>query len=322
VIPTGPGSSIDTGPCNLADRGVRFNRDHSSIPGDGSPNPEKCNANPFRFRGSLNKNCAITTFYNECLARPHNEVCVSAGNPFACCTGAGTGTCGPAQTCVLRPSRCGNNPALTCTSDADCGGAPKSCITSRTGRCSVDTGIRCSPGADPYPRTDHGFLKWGDPHPRIGLINFGPQARPDLDCDGFEDPTIDTNADGIADTVGDACPYYSETNSVDTDPSPTVNTYNRDAVPGQNGGRANECECGDSNRDGLVNVGDIVDINTKIFNPPGAGLPGAGTANLYAPLSDANEDDAWNVSDIVAVNLDIFNAAQTSRCGRSPIIGQ
>jgi len=195
----------------------------------------------------------------------------------------------------------------------------------RVGRCTdnvpndgVDTTlVRCSPGPSPLPLTDNGNLRWGDPGPDCAIRNFGPQARPDLNCDGIEDFTIDTNADGTADAIGDSCLYYTEANSVDLDPSPTVNTMNRN-----NAGRADECECGDSNRDGLITVADIVDINAKIFNPPAQGTPAQGNADLSAPLSDTNEDGLFNVSDIVAVNLDIFSPQQTSRCGRAPVIGQ
>jgi hypothetical protein len=307
---------FDSGPCNLAEVGLRFNRLHSSK-ADGAADPGKCNANPFRFRGTKNANCSVLKFYNECLNLPHNEACVSNQDPFPCCTGAGTGTCGAAQTCVLR-GRCANDQAIVCDDNAangnECAGVGGACDLGVTGRCSVSTDVRCSPGPSPYPETDHGNPRWGDPLPRCQISNFGPQARADLNCDGVEDPTVDTNADGIADQIGDLCAFYTETNSVDVNPSPAVNTFNAD-----NTGRANECECGDSNRDGRVNVSDLIDINSKIFNPPTN--PFATEANLLAPLSDANEDNRINVSDLVATNLTIF-VPLSSRCGRSPVIGQ
>jgi hypothetical protein len=266
---------VNLGPCDLRERGWRFNRALSSL-ADGSPDPGKCNASPFVFRGSLNQWCSVVVAYNECLALS------------------------PQETCVVPAGR-------------------------RIGRCTdtvpgdgIDTTqVRCSPGPSPLPLTANGNLRWGDPGPDCAVRNFGPQLRPDVNCDGIEDPTIDTNADGIADQIGDSCQYYTEINSVDLDPSPTVNTMNRN-----NAGRADECECGDSNRDGLITVADIVDINTKIFNPPGQGTPAQGNADLSAPLSDTNEDGLFNVSDIVAVNIDIFSALQTSRCGRAPVIGE
>jgi hypothetical protein len=286
-------AGFDFGPCNLAEVGVRFNRLHSSQ-SDGAADPGKCNANPFRFRGTRNGNCSVIVFYNQCLAQ------------------------NPAQTCILR-GRCANDPSVICDADPadECAGVGGACNLGRTGRCSVSTDIRCSEGPSPFPVTEHGFARWGDPHPYCELTNFGPQARPDLNCDGIEDNTIDNNADGTADAIGDSCPYYTEINSVDIDPSPAVNTFNRN-----NAGRANECECGDSNRDGLVDVSDLVHANTMIFNPPGNAFT-ANKANLFAPLSDANEDDHVDVSDIIAINNAIFNPlTRPSRCGRSPLFEQ
>jgi hypothetical protein len=177
------------------------------------------------------------------------------------------------------------------------------------GRCSVTDSQECSLGRSPLPLTDNGNLRWGDPGPDCAVRNYGPFPRPDLDCDGIEDPTIDTSVprDGVPDEIGDACPYYNDVNPL----------KNSDGTL-----RADECKCGDSNRDGTVSVSDIVDINLKIFNPPGAGTPAEGNADLAAPTSDTNEDGIITVSDIVAVNIDIFNPLDTSRCGRSPVIGE
>jgi hypothetical protein len=395
MIPTGPPPApvLNLGPCDTAEVGTRFNRLHSSLP-DGTPDAEKCNANPFRFRGTPGQFCSVIKFYNECKAIPHNAACLgntgctAAGTPWFCCTGAGTGTCnqkpftcctgpgtgtceqgrpndiceeagvplacctgegtgicdlprndnavctapgvpqacctGPgagncddeAEECILK-GRCANDRTILCDEDAqdECGPAGP-CDLGVTGRCERTTNVRCSEGKSPYPFTDHGFERWSDPHPKCELANFGPQARPDVDCDGAEDPTIDTDADGDGDLVGDACPYYTESNMIDTTPGVPPNTANTDNV-----GRLNECSCGDANLDGTVAVQDLVVINAQIFNPPGQGTPAAGRANLAAPLSDANEDNTISVSDIIATNTEIFNP-KTSRCGRSPVINE
>jgi cysteine-rich repeat protein len=59
--------------------------------------------------------------------------------------------------------------------------------------------------------------------------------------------------------------------------------------------RGDECECGDQDLNGLVNVSDIVDINRGIFG-----------AVPQQELCDTNLDDRCNVSDIIGVNQEIF----------------
>jgi hypothetical protein len=274
--------------------------------------------------------------------------CTGAGAPHFCCTGVGAGNCGTecaavGGACDLREMGWRFNRQLDSLADGSpnldhCNTAPfvfrgtlnqncsilklyneclaldppETCVVPagrQVGRCSVTTDLACSPGPSPLPLTANGNTRWGDPGPDCGVINYGVIPRPDVNCDGIEDPTIDTTVprDGIPDVIGDACPYYTETNSI----------KNTDGAK-----RADECKCGDSNRDGRVSVADIVDINSKIFNPPGAGTPAQGNADLAAPTSDTNEDGLVTVSDIVAVNIDIFNPLETSRCGRSPVIGE
>jgi hypothetical protein len=163
----------------------------------------------------------------------------------------------------------------------------------------------------------------GNPGPDCSVRNYGPHPRPDLDCNGVNDLPGD----------GDLCPSYSETNLLaDTNGN----------------GRGDECECGDANLDGRVNISDIVTTNFSIFNPPF--YPGTWFHDTYGigtfrriltPLMDANnslpadstpgnpndENVLWetggevNVSDIVQINVDIFNP-KTARCGRSPVQGQ
>jgi hypothetical protein len=246
------------------------------------------------------------------------------------------------------PCDCGANGASCGTAPADpCPGLDRDPNTAgiQPDRCDLrDFGFRLSPDdrlldGSPNPGFCAGtvyvfrgtpkqdcllsvpFAVNGDPGPDCSVRNFGPQVRPDLNCDGTND------------VPQDLCPSYAELNMLadsDTD------------------GRGDECQCGDANGDGNVTVADIVTTNISIFNPPA--YPGTwfeleaqagGFRRILTPLMDANNslpiDDTpgdpldenlnWmtggevNVSDIVQINIDIFNP-KTARCGRSPIAGQ
>lgn len=97
------------------------------------------------------------------------------------------------------------------------------------------------------------------------------------------------------DKFGDACDlcrYFSTTQNIDT---------NGD-------GRGDDCQCGDADGNGFVNVSDIVAINYQIFNPP------------PSPLCDANNSNTCNVSDLIAVNTAIFSGTATNlTCARHPV---
>ncbi len=169
----------------------------------------------------------------------------------------------------------------------------------------------------------------GDPGPDCSTLNYRVHFRPDEDCNG-----VDDTAEG-ANPPGDLCPLFTETNLLgDADGN----------------GRGDSCECGDANRDGFVNVTDILTVNDLIFNDPGAGtgwaesndpfFPSKGYKRLWVPLADATnnptEDSTpgnpsdpnflWdtggdvNVSDILKINGQIFEVAQSS-CSRYPICG-
>ena len=127
---------------------------------------------------------------------------------------------------------------------------------------------------------------WGDPGPDCSANNMGGTMRPDLDCNGIDDTMEGPNP------TGDLCPYYTETNLLgDTDGN----------------GRGDDCECGDTNRDGVVDIVDILEDNSWIFTHPGGasgctfGTPGCtlyrrefglsdGYARLWLPLGDTNND--------------------------------
>src|SRR5262245_37161209 len=86
----------------------------------------------------------------------------------------------------------------------------------------------------------------GDPGPDCGVFNYGVDQRADSNCDG------------TADFVGDKCPFLSEWNSgADGD---------NDCAGGVGGAcRGDECECGDADLNGSVNVQDLVQTNLMIF---------------------------------------------------------
>jgi hypothetical protein len=86
----------------------------------------------------------------------------------------------------------------------------------------------------------------------------------------------------------DLCPYHS--------------THDNDDVD-ENG--IGDCECGDQNGDGTVDVRDLVAINRAIFNPA-----------LATPLCDTNNDDVCDVRDLIGANMKIFG--RPAYCSRYP----
>jgi hypothetical protein len=102
-------------------------------------------------------------------------------------------------------------------------------------------------------------------------------ALPDADGDGWVNGA-------------DRCPYFASADQSDSDGN----------------GIGNVCECGDQNRDGTVNVLDLVAINAAIFDP-----------TKVTPLCDTNNDGRCNVSDIVGASLKNFGAF--AYCSRDPL---
>ncbi len=125
----------------------------------------------------------------------------------------------------------------------------------------------------------------GDPSSNCNIANFGGNPRPDDDCDGV----IDEVAPGVA----DLCPFLNEFDYF----------ANSDLAAGGDAVqiRGDECECGDQQEDGIINVSDILDINTAIFSP-----------EIALPICDANNDLLCNIGDILDVNNEIFNPGFTS----------
>lgn len=98
----------------------------------------------------------------------------------------------------------------------------------------------------------------------------------------------DNDCDAVS-NAGDNCPVLRTSNISDADGN----------------GIGNECECGDQNRDGRVNVSDLVAINRAIFIP-----------SQVTPLCDTNNDDLCDVRDIIGANLKILG--QPAYCSRYP----
>jgi cysteine-rich repeat protein len=130
----------------------------------------------------------------------------------------------------------------------------------------------------------------GDPGPGCEVPNFGARPRPDLDCDGLAD-------------APDRCPLLNE-----FDPFADADA---DCALSQAACRGDECECGDQNLDGRVDVADAVAINAALFGS----LP-------VQTLCDTNLDHVCDVSDLVGANREIFEPGSavcaqvtTLRCG-------
>jgi hypothetical protein len=177
----------------------------------------------------------------------------------------------------------------------------------------------------------------GDPGPDCAVLSFGANQRPDLNCDGVAD-SLGANAGSDSEGNDDLCPSYSETNMI---------------ADADGDGRGDECECGDANGDGTVDVRDITATNVSIFAPPAfptvwfhqppygtcADSPDGCFRRILTPLADANNSpfdptpspigdvDRWesgglvDVSDIIQINIDTF-VPNNARCGRSPVQGQ
>jgi hypothetical protein len=99
---------------------------------------------------------------------------------------------------------------------------------------------------------------------------------------------FDRDNDGIND-AGDSCPDWSNSDQLDADGN----------------GIGDECECGDQNGDGTVDVSDLLAINAAIFDP-----------SLATPLCDTNDDDLCDVQDIIGANAKLFGAP--AYCARYP----
>jgi hypothetical protein len=140
------------------------------------------------------------------------------------------------------------------------------------------------------------YVEDGDPGSDCGVVNIGARPRADFDCDGNPD-------------VDDKCPLLNEFDHLaDTDADCSVSPARC---------RGDECECGDQDLNGRLNVSDLVAINGAIFGSSPA-----------QELCDTNLDDLCNVSDIVGANREIFlpgssicNHLTTARCGNGFVDG-
>jgi hypothetical protein len=134
----------------------------------------------------------------------------------------------------------------------------------------------------------------------IWLINASGPPNPTLIRSPAMSPSwapgfggADSDGDGIPD-ASDNCPSWRNPGQGDFDEN----------------GRGDDCECGDQNLDGTVDVSDILAINGAIFDPSSA-----------TPLCDANHDQACDVTDSLEVNTEIFSPGPTSICARQPAPG-
>jgi hypothetical protein len=98
----------------------------------------------------------------------------------------------------------------------------------------------------------------------------------------------DTDGDGVLDW-DDYCPRWNTAVQSDRDGN----------------GIGDECECGDQNGDGTVDVNDILAINAAIFDP-----------SQVTDLCDTNDDQLCDVQDILGANGKIFGAE--AYCSRYP----
>jgi hypothetical protein len=98
----------------------------------------------------------------------------------------------------------------------------------------------------------------------------------------------DSDGDGAVDSA-DSCPAWPNPDQRDTDAN----------------GIGNDCECGDQNGSGKVDVQDLVAINSAIFNPAQA-----------SPLCDTNGDRRCDVQDLIGAQLKIFG--KPAWCERYP----
>jgi cysteine-rich repeat protein len=144
------------------------------------------------------------------------------------------------------------------------------------------------------------YVQDGDPGLSCDVVNIGARTRWDGNCDGSPDGP-------------DLCPLLNEYDPVaDADDDcgdPLDPNYPLPAC------RGDECECGDQNLDGLVDVTDIPAINNAIFGA------------VYAqPVCDTNLDYLCTVSDIVGVSNEIFRPGSaicphitTANCGNGEL---
>ncbi len=120
----------------------------------------------------------------------------------------------------------------------------------------------------------------GDPGMQCEVLNYGIDHRSDANCDG------------VADVPVDRCPWLTEWDNhadADGDCADPLTC------------RGDECECGDQNLDGRVDVRDLLAINAAIFDPLQQTL-----------LCDADSNLFCQVADILAVNQSIFTPNSTT----------
>ncbi len=311
--------------------------DLDADPGTGGIQPDACDVDDFVC--AVNRDTACDCKDYSCYP-PQVDTCAT----FCPNAGAGPTACTTDDDCVFGSCSVANDP--NCANP--CPGIGDSCDVRENGwRLSPADRLDPQNDGNPNPNICPGAMYWyrgfpeefctlstlfaanGDPGPGCDVLNYRSTFRPDEDCNGTDDTTEGPNP------PGDLCPFFTEVNM-------TGDTNGN--------GRGDDCECGDGNRDGQVNVGDILFANDLIFNDPGAGtgfaesndpfFPSDGYKRFWVPLADAtnsptgdstpgNTNDPnflWdtggdvNVADILQINAQIFEVSQSS-CARYPICG-
>jgi hypothetical protein len=241
--------------------------------------------------GNVHGVCTNNRF-QACTSVAARAQCTGVGAPHACCTGAGTGTCGTecdafGDTCDLRE----RGIRQTLPSNLASGFPDPT-------RCNTFMAVlRGTPNQ--YCTINEKYDVNGDPGSGCLIWNFGFRPRPDLDCNGV----VDTIPNGGS--TNDTCPFFNEFDYFkDTD---------GDCALGRC--RGDECECTDQDENGRNNVSDLIAINVAIFNPA-----------VRLEICDGNNDLACNVSDLVASNIEIFVPDSSScrhltsiQCGNSVV---
>jgi hypothetical protein len=124
------------------------------------------------------------------------------------------------------------------------------------------------------------------PIQEVGVDGNGKGIRDLLCADAPADPCAgaggDADGDGICQNV-DNCPEYATANTADT---------NTDGI-------GDECQCGDADNNGTINLDDIFRVNDIIFGFP------------YNDLADTDNNGVANLDDIFGVNDAIFEVPGT-----------
>jgi hypothetical protein len=254
-----PCPTLATGPeiCDLREMGWRLNpadRNLTPGPGYGTATPGICNKGPFVFQGTPQQNCLIGTIYQE------NRDCTDAGAPYACCTGAGTGTCrdpDPGPDCGTLNFGAHQRPDLDCNGVVDTLNANAGADDDENDDyCPHYTETNLTADADGNGRGDECECGDADANGAVNVSDiiaanisiFNPPSFPTL---WFHQPPYATCGSNP-----EACFRRILTPLMD------ANNDQPDGTSSDGGLNFDKWATG-----GFVNVSDLVQINLEIFNP-------------------------------------------------------